>query len=207
MVFFTKSLYRGRGFPDANGVSRGVRRLSSDFGTGGCDGLRWRVGDFGRRRSAARIGGCGYWACGPPCGLFRGLSRWPVHGAFGSGTLVGQRVFGIALGYKDLLDHDVLRGDPIMAVLAGKLRAKRRNCAPVAGKSTLNRLELGGLSPSGSSKIVHDGSAIADLLAMLSLDAHEEAPERAVPGFDATDDPVHGSQESRFFHVYYDRNE
>ena len=68
-------------------------------------------------------------------------------------TLVSQRVFGIALGYENLLDHDVLRGDPMMAVLAGKLRAKRQNCAPVAGKSTLNRLELGGLSPSGDSKI------------------------------------------------------
>ena len=56
-------------------------------------------------------------------------------------TLVGQRVFGIALGYEDLVDHDQLRHDPIMAVLAGKLQARRRDCAPVAGKSTLNRLE------------------------------------------------------------------
>ena len=57
-------------------------------------------------------------------------------------TLVGQRVFGIALGYEDLNDHDELRHDPVMAVLAGKLEAARANCAPVAGKSTLNRLEL-----------------------------------------------------------------
>ena len=119
-------------------------------------------------------------------------------------TLVGQRVFGIALGYEDLIDHDALRGDPVMAVLAGKLRAKRRNCAPVAGKSTLNRLELGGSSPSGDSKIVHDGSAIADVLVTLFLDAHEAAPARVVLDFDATDDPVHGSQEGRFFHGYYD---
>ena len=119
-------------------------------------------------------------------------------------TLVGQRVFGIALGYEDLIDHDVLRGDPVMAVLAGKLRAKRRTCAPVAGKSTLNRLELGGSSPSGDSKIVHDGSAIADVLVTLFLDAHEAAPDRVVLDFDATDDPVHGSQEGRFFHGYYD---
>ena len=55
-------------------------------------------------------------------------------------TLVGQRVLGIALGYEDLIDHDTLRHDPVMAVLAGKLQAKRRDCAPVAGKSTLNRL-------------------------------------------------------------------
>ena len=58
------------------------------------------------------------------------------------GTLVGQRVFGIALGYEDLIDHDELRHDPVMAVLAGKLAARRGDCAPVAGKSTLNRLEL-----------------------------------------------------------------
>jgi Transposase DDE domain group 1 len=57
-------------------------------------------------------------------------------------TLVGQRVFGIALGYEDINDHDELRRDPIMSVLAGKLEARRANCAPVAGKSTLNRLEL-----------------------------------------------------------------
>ena len=113
-------------------------------------------------------------------------------------TLVGQRVFGIALGYEGSIDRDVVRGDPVMAVLAGKLRAKRRNCAPVAGKSTSNRLELGGSSPSGDSKIVHDGSAIADVSGTLFLDAHEAAPDRAVPGIDATDDPVHGSQEGRF---------
>ena len=57
-------------------------------------------------------------------------------------TMVMQRVFGIALGYEDLVDHDELRCDPIMAVLAGKLEARRSDCAPLAGKSTLNRLEL-----------------------------------------------------------------
>src|SRR5665213_471172 len=57
-------------------------------------------------------------------------------------TLVGQRIFGIALGYEDLIDHDELRHDPVMAILAGKLAARRSDCAPVAGKSTLNRLEL-----------------------------------------------------------------
>ena len=57
-------------------------------------------------------------------------------------TLVGQRVFGLALGYEDLNDHDELRHDPVMAILAGKLEARREDCAPVAGKSTLNRLEL-----------------------------------------------------------------
>lgn len=60
------------------------------------------------------------------------------------GTLVGQRIFGIGLGYEDVVDHDALRHDPILAVLAGKLAARRKNRARVAGKSTLNRLELGG---------------------------------------------------------------
>ena len=58
-------------------------------------------------------------------------------------TLLMQRVVGIALGYEDLIDHDELRHDPVLAVLAGKLEARRSDCAPLAGKSTLNRLELG----------------------------------------------------------------
>src|ERR1700737_1939170 len=87
-------------------------------------------------------------------------------------TLVGQRVFGIALGYEDLNDHETLRHDPLMAVLAGKLEARRPDCAAVAGKSTLNRLEL-------------------------------TAPSRITLDLDATDDPLHGEQEGRFFHGYY----
>src|SRR6266487_952211 len=67
-------------------------------------------------------------------------------------TLVGQRVFGIALGYEDLNDHDELRHDPMMAVLAGKLEARREDCAPVAGKSTLNRLELANWNPRGTTR-------------------------------------------------------
>ena len=68
-------------------------------------------------------------------------------------TLVGQRVFGIALGYEDLNDHDELRHDPMMAILACKLTARREDCAPVAGKSTLNRLELSKLAPTRYHKI------------------------------------------------------
>src|SRR5437660_5903037 len=66
--------------------------------------------------------------------------------------MVGQRVFGIALGYEDLIDHDQLRHDPVMAVLGGKLEAKRADCAPLAGKSTLNRLELGRAEPSRTTR-------------------------------------------------------
>jgi hypothetical protein len=119
-------------------------------------------------------------------------------------TLVGQRVFATALGYEDLNDHDELRHDPIMAVLAGKLAAKREDCAPLAGKSTLNRLELSGREPTRYHKVAYEGAAIARLLVDLFLEAHRRVPARIVLDLDATDDPLHGHQEGRFFHGYYD---
>jgi len=118
-------------------------------------------------------------------------------------TLVGQRVFGIALGYEDINDHDELRHDPTMAVLAGKLEAGRANCAPVAGKSTLNRLELSRSAATRYHKIGHDPAAIESLFVTLFLEAHK-APEEIILDLDATDDPLHGHQEGRFFHGYYD---
>jgi hypothetical protein len=119
-------------------------------------------------------------------------------------TLVAQRVFGIALGYEDLNDHDDLRHDPIMAVLVGKLEGRREDCAPVAGKSTLNRLELSRLEPTRYHKISHNPIAIKRLLVELFLEAHERPPSEIILDLDATDDPVHGEQEGRFFHGYYD---
>jgi hypothetical protein len=119
-------------------------------------------------------------------------------------TLVGQRVFGLALGYEDLNDHDHLRHDPLFAVLAGKLAARRKDCAAVAGKSTLNRLELSRAEPTKYHKIAHDGAAIEDLLVEVFVEAHERAPSQIVLDLDATDDPLHGEQEGRFFHGYYD---
>ena len=119
-------------------------------------------------------------------------------------TLVGQRVFGLALGYEDLNDHDHLRHDPLLAVLLGKLEAKRSDCAPIAGKSTLNRLELSRLEPTGYHRISHDGTAIKNLLVDLFVEAHRRAPRQIVLDLDATDDPLHGQQEGRFFHGYYD---
>src|SRR5256884_5649341 len=118
-------------------------------------------------------------------------------------TLVGQRVFGIALGYEDLNDHDELRHDPLMAVLAGKLAARRQDCAPVAGKSTLNRLELSRPEATRYHKISHDPAAIEALLVDLFVEAHDGAPEEIVLDLDATDDLIHGEQEGRFFHGYY----
>src|SRR5438105_7128449 len=102
-------------------------------------------------------------------------------------TLVGQRVVGIALGYEDLNDHDQLRHDPMMAVLAGKLAARRPDCAPVAGKSTLNRLELSRLEPSRYHKISHNPVAIKKLLVDLFLEAHAQAPNEIILDLDATD--------------------
>jgi len=119
-------------------------------------------------------------------------------------TLVGQRVFGIALGYEDINDHDDLRRDPVMAVLAGKLEAGRTNCAPVAGKSTLNRLELSRETATRYHKIAHDPAAIEGLFVTVFLEAHQTPPEEIILDIDATDDPLHGHQEGRFFHGYYD---
>jgi len=119
-------------------------------------------------------------------------------------TLVGQRVFAIALGYEDLIDHDELRHDPVMAVLAGKLAARRSDCAPVAGKSTLNRLELSGAQPSRYHKIGYDAAAIEGLFVDVFLDAQAAPPAQIILDLDATDDPLHGHQEGRFFHGYYD---
>jgi hypothetical protein len=118
-------------------------------------------------------------------------------------TLVGQRVFGIALGYEDLIDHDQLRHDPALAVLAGKLEARRADCAPLAGKSTLNRLEHAPLdAPGRYHRIGYDASAIETLFVDLFLDAHRSPPRQIILDLDATDVPLHGHQEGRFFHGY-----
>jgi hypothetical protein len=119
-------------------------------------------------------------------------------------AMVAQRVFGIALGYEDVVDHDQLRFDPVLATLAGKLTARRKNCAPLAGKSTLNRLEHAPSAPARYHKIGHDGAAIERLFVDLFLEAHTTPPKEIILDLDATDDPLHGHQEGRFFHGYYD---
>ena len=110
----------------------------------------------------------------------------------------------LALGYEDLNDHDALRHDPLFAALAGKLKARRSDCAPVAGKSTLNRLERSRETPSRYHKINYDATAIETLFVDLFVEAHETAPKEIVLDLDATDDPLHAEQEGRFFHGYYD---
>lgn len=119
-------------------------------------------------------------------------------------TLVGQRVFGIALGHEDLIDHDDLRRDPALGLALGRIEARRPGLAPLAGKSTLNRLEHAPIGPDRYRRIGHDPAAIEALFVDLFLDAHERPPARITLDLDATDDPIHGHQEGRFFHGYYD---
>lgn len=120
-------------------------------------------------------------------------------------TLVAQRVFGLALGYEDLNDHDELRHDPVMAALAGKMASHRSDCAPLAGKSTLNRLELSRTQATRYHKISHDPAQIEKVFVDIFLAAHgKRAPRQIILDLDATDDPLHGHQEGRFFHGYYD---
>jgi len=123
-------------------------------------------------------------------------------------TLVGQRIFGLALGYEDLNDHDELRKDPTFAVLAGKLSpVLRTDCEALAGKSTLNRLEH---TPRRHASKYHridcDGARVDALLVDLFLDAHRRAPGEIVLDLDNTDIPLHGMQEGRFYHGYYEEH-
>ena len=105
-------------------------------------------------------------------------------------TLVGQRVFGIALGYEDLIDHDRLRHDPVLGVVLGRLEARHGRCAPLAGKSTLNRLEHGAAEADRYRRIAHDGAAIEALFVDLFLDAHDRPPKEIVLDLDATDEAI-----------------
>jgi DDE family transposase len=115
--------------------------------------------------------------------------------------LVAQGVYGLALGYEDLSDHDQLREDPLLAVLSGKPEI---DTEPLAGKSTLNRLELSTGTADRYKKIHCRTEAIDQLLVSVFLEAHTHAPERIVLDLDVTDLPLHGHQEGRFFHGYYD---
>jgi DDE family transposase len=124
--------------------------------------------------------------------------------------LVRQRVLALALGYEDLNDHDVLRTDPLLATIVGKadptgddrLQEQDRG-KPLAGKSTLNRLEWGAVTQDRYRKIAVDTAAVDRFFVEAFLSAHEQAPAQIILDLDATDDPLHGQQEGRFFHGYY----
>jgi len=117
--------------------------------------------------------------------------------------LVAQRVYGLALGYEDLNDHEELRKDPLLAVLVEKSDPEGE---PLAGKSTLNRLELTPETANAKArykKIVADHAAVDRLFVDVFLAAHPQSPQQIILDLDATDDPLHGNQEGRFFHGYY----
>jgi hypothetical protein len=118
------------------------------------------------------------------------------------GELLAQRIYGLALGYEDVNDHEELRRDPLLALTSGKRKLEE----PLAGKSTLNRLEL---TPAGSPlhdryhKITYSTEAVDALLVDIFLEAHAKAPRQIVLDLDVTDTPLYGQQEDRFFHGYY----
>lgn len=128
-------------------------------------------------------------------------------------ALIAQRVYGLALGYEDLNDHDVLRKDSVLALLVGKhdLTGEQRvhesdRGNPLAGSSTLNRLELSTPDTAASDrykKIAADPAALDRLLVDVFVDSHDKPPREIWLDLDATDDPLHGHQEGRFFHGYY----
>ena len=113
--------------------------------------------------------------------------------------MLGQRIYGLALGYEDLNDHEQLRSDPLFGVLSGKRELEE----PLAGKSTLNRLELAGRTVRYH-KISYSVEAIDQLLVDIYLESYATAPEQIVLDLDATDIPIYGHQPERFFHGYYD---
>ncbi len=114
--------------------------------------------------------------------------------------MLSQRIYGLALGYEDINDHEQLRKDPVFGILAGRNELEE----PLAGKSTLNRMELGKGTKDRYKKITFWKEAIDELLVKVFLESHEQAPEQIILDVDTTDLPLHGQQEGRFFHGYYD---
>jgi hypothetical protein len=114
--------------------------------------------------------------------------------------MVSQRVYGLALGYEDINDHEQLREDPLFHVLAGREDLERE----LAGKSTLNRMELGNGEQNRYKKITFWKQGIDELLVSVFVESYGKAPEEIVLDIDSTDLPLHGQQEGRFFHGYYD---
>ncbi len=114
--------------------------------------------------------------------------------------MLAQRIYGLALGYEDINDHEQLRTDPVFSLLAGRAELDE----PLAGKSTLNRLELGTGINHRYKKITYWRDAIDELLVKVFIEAHQGAPAELVLDVDTTDLPLHGKQEGRFFHGYYD---
>src|ERR1700694_2030998 len=114
--------------------------------------------------------------------------------------MLSQRIYGLALGYEDINDHEQLRKDPVFGILAGRKELEE----PLAGKSTLNRMELGAGTKDRYKKITFWKEAIDELLVKVFLESHQHAPDQIILDVDTTDLPLPGKQEGRFFHGYYD---
>jgi hypothetical protein len=114
--------------------------------------------------------------------------------------MLSQRIYGLALGYEDLNDHEQLRNDPVFGILAGREQLEE----PLAGKSTLNRMELGAGVKDRYKKITFWKEAVDELMVNVFLESYAQAPKQIVLDVDTTDLPLHGKQEGRFFHGYYD---
>ena len=182
-------------------------------------GRRGVTGRFDGGRLSSDAGGVLLREVDQRIGLTRRVSRCfvdhrnPVSVEHDVHALVSQRIFGIALGYEDLNDHGELRGDALMSLLVGKrdLTGERRKRErdrgyALASASTLNRLELG--EPEAAAghrykRIVSRSEALDELLVELFMESHRRAPREVWLDLDATDDPLHGHQEGRFFHGYY----
>jgi hypothetical protein len=181
------------------GVGRRSVVASFDGGTLTSDGGVLLLGEVERRRGILRR----FAAC------FRD-HRNPSMIEHRVEELVSQRVLGLALSYEDLQDHDELRTDPLLATVVGKSdptgqsrRQEQDRGKPLAGKSTLNRLEWGAVTQDRYRKITLDIEAVDRFFVEVFLSAHKQAPAQIILDLDATDDPLHGGQEGRFFHGYY----
>lgn len=181
------------------GVGRRTAVAAFDGGTLTSDGGLLLLSEVERRRGIVRH----FAAC------FRD-QRNPAYVEHSVEELVRQRVLGLALAYEDLNDHEELRTDPLLATVVGKAdptgsdrRQEQDRGKPLAGKSTLNRLEWGAVKQDRYRKISVDSKAVDRFLVEMFLSAHESVPSQIILDLDATDDPLHGEQEGRFFHGYY----
>jgi hypothetical protein len=181
------------------GVGRRTVVAAFDGGTLTSDGGLLLLSEVEQRRGILRD----FAAC------FRD-QRNPAYVEHSLEALVRQRVLGLALAYEDLNDHDELRTDPLLATVVGKAdplgndrRQEQDRGKPLAGKSTLNRLEWGAVTQDRYRKISVDSQAVDRFLVDTFLSAQESAPSQIILDLDATDDPLHGEQEGRFFHGYY----
>jgi len=181
------------------GVARRTVVASFDGGTLSSDGGILLLGEVDRRRGIL----------GQFAACFTD-HRNPALVEHSVEDLVRQRVLALALAYEDLNDHDELRTDPLLATVVGKTdptgsdrRQEQDRGKPLAGKSTLNRLEWGAVTQDRYRKISIDEGAVDRFFVDVFVSAYSEAPAEIVLDLDATDDPLHGEQEGRFFHGYY----